>query len=84
MYRESFAGGLTKAAVRALPDVRFGSLADMATLFGDIRFTPESGHSLVVLLNVRLPRGSDIWLRSKFRSCWTVFIRALYLTAKAG
>jgi hypothetical protein len=27
-----------------VPDVRFGSKADMAALFGDVRFTPESGH----------------------------------------
>ena len=41
------------AAQLALPKevrchVRFGSLGDMAALFGDVRFTPESGHSLVV------------------------------------
>ena len=27
-----------------LADVRYGSKADMAALFGDVRFTPESGH----------------------------------------
>jgi hypothetical protein len=27
-------------------DVRFGSLADIATMSGDVCFTPESGHRL--------------------------------------
>ena len=27
-----------------MPDVRFGSLADMCSAKGHVRFTPESGH----------------------------------------
>ena len=36
-------------ANRKLPDVCFGSKADMAALFGDVRFTPNSGHRAVRL-----------------------------------
>ena len=31
--------------VKGDTDVRFGSLADMTALFGDVRFTPENGHA---------------------------------------
>ena len=33
-----------------LADVRIGSKADMAALFGDVRFTPESGHKRMFAL----------------------------------
>ena len=29
------------------PDVRFGSLADIATYLSDVRFTPKNGHFAV-------------------------------------
>ena len=35
------------ARMSSADDVRFGSLADMATLIGDVRFTPKSGHQSV-------------------------------------
>ena len=33
------------ARMSSADDVRFGSLADMATLIGDVRFTPNSGQT---------------------------------------
>jgi hypothetical protein len=36
---------LCNCVVRHTPNVRFGSLADMATSQRDVRFTPDNGHS---------------------------------------
>ena len=41
-------------------DVRYGSKADMALLNFDVRFTPESGHSIAAIRNVRFGPTTDM------------------------